>query len=112
MNNLPACSILAVDDTKYNIDLLVDALGDEYDLSVAMNGSSALQLAATTPPDLILLDIMMPGMDGFEVLRRLKADRTTREIPVIFLTALSEIGDKARGFELGAVDYITKPFQI
>ncbi len=112
MNNLPACSILAVDDTKYNIDLLVDALGDQYDLSVAMNGSSALQLAATTPPDLILLDIMMPGMDGFEVLRRLKADRTTREIPVIFLTALSEIGDKARGFELGAVDYITKPFQI
>ena len=112
MNNLPACSILAVDDTKFNLDLLVDALGDLHDISVAMNGQTALQLAATTPPDLILLDIMMPGMDGFEVLRRLKADRATREIPVIFLTALSEIGNKARGFELGAVDYITKPFQI
>ncbi len=112
MNNLPVCSILAVDDTKYNLDVLVDALGDQYDLSVAMNGQAALQLVGTTPPDLILLDIMMPGMDGFEVLRRLKADRTTREIPVIFLTALSEIGDKAKGFELGAVDYITKPFQI
>jgi putative two-component system response regulator len=112
MNNLPACAILAVDDTKYNLDLLVDALGDQYDLSVAMSGTIALQLAAETPPDLILLDIMMPGMDGFEVLRRLKANAITREIPVIFLTALSEIGEKAKGFELGAVDYITKPFQI
>lgn len=112
MNNLPTCAILAVDDTKYNLDLLVDALGDQYDLSVAMSGTTALQLATETPPDLILLDIMMPGMDGFEVLRRLKANAITREIPVIFLTALSETGDKAKGFELGAVDYITKPFQI
>ena len=112
MNNLPTCSILAVDDTKFNLDLLVETLGEQYDLSVAMNGKSALQLAATAPPDLILLDVMMPGMDGYEVLRCLKANGATREIPVIFLTALSEIGDKARGFELGAVDYITKPFQI
>ena len=112
MNNLPTCSILAVDDTKFNLDLLVDALGDQYDLSVAMSGKSALQLAAAAPPDLILLDVMMPGMDGYEVLRRLKANGATRDIPVIFLTALSEIGDKSRGFELGAVDYITKPFQI
>lgn len=112
MNNLPTCSILAVDDTKFNLDLLVETLGEQYDLSVAMSGKSALQLAATAPPDLILLDVMMPGMDGYEVLRRLKANGATRDIPVIFLTALSEIGDKSRGFELGAVDYITKPFQI
>ncbi len=112
MNDLPMCTILAVDDTKFNLDLLVDALGDEHDLSVAMNGATALQLAEATPPNLILLDLMMPGMDGFEVLRRLKANATTREIPVILLTALSEIDHKAKGFALGAVDYITKPFQI
>jgi putative two-component system response regulator len=112
MSDLPTCTILAVDDTKYNLDLLVDALGEKYDLSVAMSGAAALQLAEVTPPNLILLDLMMPGMDGFEVLRRLKANATTREIPVILLTALSEIDHKAKGFELGAVDYITKPFQI
>jgi putative two-component system response regulator len=112
MTNLPMYTILAVDDTKYNLDLLVDTLGDQYDLSVAMNGTTALQLVTETPPDLILLDIMMPGMDGFEVLRRLRANAITREIPVILLTALSEMSHKAKGFELGAVDYITKPFQI
>ena len=105
-------SILVVDDTRSNLDLLVDTLGDHYDLSVATNGAAALHLAAESCPDLILLDIMMPGMDGFEVLRRLRAVEATREVPVIFLSALTEIGSKAMGFELGAVDYITKPFQI
>ena len=105
-------AILAVDDTKYNLDLLVDALGDRYDLSVSTSGVVALELARKMPPDLILLDIMMPGMDGFEVLRRLQDDIVTRDIPVIFLTALAEIDEKAKGFALGAVDYITKPFQI
>ena len=112
MSTLHAGAILAVDDTRLNLDLLVDALGDRYDLSVAMNGEAALKLAMATPPELILLDVMMPGMDGFEVLRRLQDSPATRDIPVIFLTALSEIGEKARGFALGAVDYITKPFQI
>lgn len=106
------CTILAVDDTKVNLDILVGALGERYDLSVAMNGPSALALATDDPPDLILLDIMMPGMDGFEVLSRLKGNPVTAEIPVIFLTALSDVADKARGFKMGAVDYIVKPFQI
>ncbi len=112
MNDHSQCSILAVDDTKVNLDLLVNALGDQYDLSVAMNGATAVKLAQESQPDLILLDIMMPGMDGFEVLRQLRESGTTRDIPVIFLSALSEIGSKAKGFEMGAVDYITKPFQI
>jgi putative two-component system response regulator len=112
MKDLSQCTILAVDDTKMNLHLLVNLLGDHFDLSVAMNGPSALKLVAQSPPDLILLDIMMPDMDGFEVLQRLKANSDTRDIPVIFLTALNEIGNKAKGFELGAVDYITKPFQI
>ncbi len=112
MKNLAQCTILAVDDTKMNLHLLVNLLGDHFDLSVAMSGPAALKLVANSPPDLILLDIMMPGMDGFEVLRKLKENRDSRDIPVIFLTALNEIGNKAKGFEMGAVDYITKPFQI
>ena len=112
MNHLSTSTILAVDDTKSNLDLLVDALGDRYEISVTMNGGAALELVRTMPPDLILLDIMMPGMDGFEVLRRLQENLATRDIPVILLTALADIDSKARGFALGAVDYITKPFQI
>ena len=112
MKNLSEYSILAVDDTKSNLDLLVDTLGDQYDFSVAINGASALKLVEESPPDLILLDIMMPGMDGFEVLHRLQQNKTTRNIPVIFLSAISDVGSKAKGFAMGAVDYITKPFQI
>jgi putative two-component system response regulator len=112
VKDLSEHSILVVDDTKSNLDFLLNTLGDQYDLSVATNGASALALAETSPPDLILLDIMMPGMDGFEVLHRLQQRKTTRNIPVIFLSAISEVGSKARGFALGAVDYITKPFQI
>ncbi len=102
-------SILVVDDTETNIDILVDLLSDDYDVSVAMDGESALQAVEDNAPDLILLDIMMPGMDGYEVCKRLKADEKTRDIPVIFVTAMNDIEDEARGFEVGAVDFIIKP---
>jgi len=103
-------TILVVDDTEINIDVLVEALASDYAVRVAMDGESALRSVAKALPGLILLDVMMPGMDGFEVCRRLKEDKATRDIPVIFLTALSEEEDEARGLELGAADYITKPF--
>ena len=103
-------SLLIVDDVITNIDVLVEVLGDEYTVRVALDGRAALAGAERFPPDLILLDIMMPEMDGFEVCRRLKENPETRGIPVIFLTALVEDADEVRGFELGAVDYITKPF--
>jgi len=102
-------SILVVDDTEANLDLLVDVLGEGYEVSVAIDGPSALETAAEAPPDLILLDIMMPGMDGYEVLQRLKTQDKTKDVPVIFVTAKTEVEDEAKGFELGAVDYITKP---
>jgi two-component system, sensor histidine kinase and response regulator len=103
-------TILVVDDTPANIQILVEILKYEHTTIVATNGEKALRLAAKEPlPDLILLDIMMPDMDGYEVCARLKADEKTREIPVIFVTAKSETEDELKGFELGAVDYITKP---
>jgi len=105
-------NILVVDDTETNIDILVDALDKDYEVSVAMDGLGALEAVAANPPDLILLDIMMPGMDGYEVCQKLKSDSATIEIPVIFLTALTELESKTKGFKLGAVDYITKPFEI
>lgn len=103
-------SLLIVEDTEMNIDVLVDALGDDFLLRVALDGESALKNVSANIPDLILLDIMMPGMDGYEVLRRLKADVKTSKIPVIFLTAMSGEHDEAKGLSLGAIDYITKPF--
>jgi adenylate cyclase len=104
-------SILIVDDAESNIDILVDALSHDYDLFVAMDGERGLKVAREARPDLILLDIVMPGMDGYQVCTLLKDDPLTRDIPIIFLTALSEVANKARGFELGAVDYVTKPFE-
>ncbi len=109
---LRQCTILLVDDIETNIDILFQALQDEYHLSVALDGETALDYVKSYPPDLILLDIMMPEMDGYEVCRRLQADPDTRDIPVIFLSAKGEIENKATGFEVGAVDYITKPFEI
>jgi len=103
-------SLLVVDDTEANVDILVETLGGDYDVSVAMDGESALESVEEEKPDLILLDIMMPGMDGYEVCERLKADETTKDVPVIFLTAMTEEQDEARGLALGAVDYVTKPF--
>jgi putative two-component system response regulator len=110
MPQFSECTILIVDDTEANVDLLVEALGEDYDLAVAMDGQSALRIANETPPDLILLDIMMPGMDGYEVCERLKAHSATQSIPVVFLTAMSGDEDEAKGLALGAVDYVTKPF--
>lgn len=102
-------TILLVDDNEVNLDILVDVLGDDYDVAVAMDGPSALEMVEDNRPDLILLDVMMPGMDGLEVCRRLQAGKSTKDIPVIFVTALGEIEDETKGFDLGAVDYITKP---
>jgi putative two-component system response regulator len=105
-------TILLVDDSKANIDLLIGVLGDDYKLVVAMDGSSALEIVAGETPDLILLDIMMPGMDGFEVLKYLKASVATAEIPVIILSARTETQDWVRGLELGAAAFLCKPFAI
>lgn len=103
-------TVLVVDDTPQNLALMRDLLDQDYTVKLAPNGARALKIAmAAPPPDLILLDIMMPDMDGYEVCRRLKADPATRDIPVIFLTARSEAEDEQLGFDLGAVDYITKP---
>ena len=106
-------TILVVDDTPDNLALMSDILKDDYKVKVANNGEKALMIAAgESKPNLILLDIMMPGIDGYEVCRRLKADPATKDIPVIFLTARSDIQDEKMGLELGAVDYITKPVSI
>jgi sigma-B regulation protein RsbU (phosphoserine phosphatase) len=103
--------ILLVDDTPANIQIALAILKDLYQVRVATNGAKALELAAADPaPDLILLDVMMPGIDGFEVCTRLKASPATHDIPVIFLTGQTEIEDETRGFEVGGVDYIHKPF--
>jgi len=103
-------TILVVDDTVENLSLMAAILKDDYKVKVANNGEKAIAITNLVPqPDLILLDIMMPEMDGYEVCKRIKKDPKTRDIPVIFLTALSEMDAEKRGLELGAVDYITKP---
>ncbi|MGC9194739.1 MAG: HD-GYP domain-containing protein [Syntrophobacteraceae bacterium] len=104
--------ILIVDDTKTNVDLLVSLLGSSYRLSVALDGNSALIQARENNPDLILLDVIMPIMDGFEVCKILKSDPLTSSIPVIFITALDDTESITKGFNLGAVDYIIKPFRV
>jgi len=105
-------NILAVDDSPDNLRLLVGILAKQgYEVRPASDGEFALQSARSTPPDLILLDIKMPDMDGYAVCERLKANKRTRDIPVIFISALSEEVEKVKGFEVGGVDYITKPFQ-
>ena len=112
MKDLSECRILIVDDVKANVDVLVEALKDDYKLSVALDGEGALRSVSKTAPDLILLDIMMPGIDGYEVCRRLRASPATNEIPVMFLSSLEDVADKAQGFEVGGNDYLTKPFEI
>jgi putative two-component system response regulator len=103
-------TILVVDDTPENLTLMTGLLKHHYETQVANNGERALKVAlGASVPDLVLLDIMMPGMDGYEVCRRLKADPRTRDVPVIFLTAKAEVEDEEKGFGVGAVDYITKP---
>ncbi|MBI5591555.1 MAG: response regulator [Deltaproteobacteria bacterium] len=103
--------ILIVDDERSNIQMLDEMLKNDYDISVALNGKQALKrVAAGSPPELILLDIQMPDMDGFAVCKQLIGQPETRDIPIIFITAMSSLEDEQRGLELGAVDYVTKPF--
>jgi len=105
--------VLIVDDTPTNIQVLAEALRTEYRVKVAGGGLLALEaIARQGPPDLVLLDVMMPDLDGYEVCRRLKQDPRTRHVPVIFVTAKSEAEDEERGLNLGAVDYVTKPFHL
>jgi sigma-B regulation protein RsbU (phosphoserine phosphatase) len=102
--------ILVVDDERFNINVLADLLKPNYKIMAAINGQQALKAArSASPPDLILLDVMMPEIDGYEVCRQLKADDATREIPIIFVTAMGQESDETKGLELGAADYITKP---
>ena len=103
--------ILAVDDDRLNINTLIELLGDHYEIVVAINGAMGIAAAEKTQPQLILLDITMPDMNGYEVLEVLKARDSTREIPVIFITGLDSAEDEAKGLNLGAADYISKPFQ-
>ncbi|MDH3354844.1 MAG: response regulator, partial [Chromatiales bacterium] len=103
--------ILVADDVTENIDILLSILKDDYAIIVAKDGEKVLKLAqGESPPDLILLDVMMPNMDGYEACMRLKGDPKTQGIPIIFTTALNGVEDEERGLRLGAVDYVTKPF--
>jgi putative two-component system response regulator len=104
--------ILAVDDTPASLRLLTDILKEEgYEVRSAISGELALRAAISQPPELILLDIRMPVMDGYEVCRRLKAEPATRDVPVIFVSSISETSEKVQSFEMGAVDFVTKPYQ-
>src|ERR671932_2322940 len=104
--------ILIVDDTPVNLEVLSDALSSAgFEIAVAIDGESAIEQVAYELPDLILLDVILPGIDGFETCRQLKGNASTHDIPVIFMTALSDSEEKVKGLSLGAVDYITKPFQ-
>ena len=103
-------TVLAVDDKLENLKVLMKHLEDSgFGLMVAQTGEEALKHVQRITPDIILLDVLMPGLDGFETCRRLKENETTQDIPVIFMTALTETVDKVKGFEVGAVDYLTKP---
>ncbi len=105
--------VLIVDDTPANLNVLSAILGKRgYRVRAAINGSLALKTAQKAPPDLILLDVQMPGMNGYQVCRQLKSEEPTRDIPVIFISALDDVLDKVEAFQAGGVDYITKPFQI
>ncbi|MFH5884363.1 response regulator [Halalkalibaculum sp. DA3122] len=105
-------TILIVDDSEQNVWLLSHVLKREgYNILDASNGKEALQIVELTPPDIMLLDIVMPGMDGYEVCKKMKAQESTEDVPIIFLSALSETDSKVKGFKVGGVDYITKPFQ-
>jgi len=112
MKELSQCRVLIVDDVRSNVQLLAEALKGEYRISVALDGESALKAVAASEPDIVLLDIVMPGLDGYEVLKRLRAEPATRDLPVMFLSSLEDVANKARGFELGANDYLTKPFEV
>lgn len=106
-------TILIIDDISANLETLSECLeAAGFEVMAAQDGASGLTIAQRARPDLILLDVLMPGLDGFETCRRLKAVDSTQDIPVIFMTALTETADKVTGFEVGGVDYVTKPFQV
>ena len=109
-NSMDAKSVLIVDDENMNMFALTHMLKSEYTIYAAKNGQSAIRIAKKQMPDVILLDILMPEMDGYEVLSLLKSDEETRKIPVIFVTGLINPEDEKKGLEMGAADYITKPF--
>ena len=112
LSDKKAPTILIIEDNPSNLKVIVAYLEEtDFDCMVARTGERGLELAGLEPPDLILLDVLMPGIDGFEVCRRLKADETTRNIPVLFMTALTSVEDKVKGLEAGGVDYLTKPIQ-
>ena len=109
--DLSGCKILIVDDVPANLDVLVQLLKDaDYEIFVSTSGPKALEVAANSRPDLVLLDVMMPGMDGYEVCQKLKADPDLKDIPVLFLSARDDIPSVSKGFASGGADYITKPF--
>jgi len=112
MGNPERGKVLLVDDIKANVNILKLNLKKDYDISVAYDGESALEQVVKNPPDLILLDVQMPGIDGYEVCRRLKKDKDTEKIPIVFITTKNEEEDETKGLEIGAIDYITKPFSI
>jgi len=112
VKDLSESRVLIVDDVKSNVDILVQALRDEYKLSVALDGAAALRSVEKSPPDLVLLDIVMPDLDGYEVCRRLRSQESTRELPVMFLSSLEDVTNKTQGFEAGGNDYLTKPFEM
>lgn len=112
MKTIDDCMILLVDDSRSSVNMLVNALKNFCKLGVSLNGEDAVSFARQNLPDLILLDIIMPGTDGFAVCDTLKADPKTRDIPIIFITAMDDLSHKTKGFDAGAVDYITKPFDI
>ena len=112
MKKLSDCRVLLVDDAKVNLDILVEGLKSDHKLSLARNGETALQIAARTPPDLVLLDIVMPGLDGYEVCRRMRQMPETAEVPIMFLSSLEEVKNKTLGFEAGANDYLAKPLDV
>ena len=112
MRTLKKPTVLVVDDVPGNVEILLEILDDLCEIAVALDGESALDAVFENKPDLILLDIMMPKMDGYEVCRRLKEDPVTRDIPIIFVTALDSIEDESKGLVAGAIDYITKPFNL
>lgn len=112
MNTPPQQSILLIDDNQTNLRVIMDCLKTGgFKVMTARNGEMGIKRAKFAPPDLILLDVMMPGIDGFETCRRLKADDATKDIPIIFMTALNDVENKLRGFDAGGVDYVTKPIE-
>lgn len=112
MQRAPNGLVLVVDDDPVNLQVISESLGEQpFEVAYAMDGETALEQIARELPDLVILDALMPGMSGFAICERLKADPATRDIPVLFMTALADVKDRLRGFSLGAADYLTKPFE-